>query len=103
MARASPNRYPTTPQHERPQTRSLNFASCKDCIKNLSRSTRRSARRVQPNRIRCCQRKKTAEAIRQEIAREIDQLLRVVFSGRRKTGRLDLEATEMVVRAAMHQ
>jgi hypothetical protein len=29
--------------------------------------------------------------------------LRIIFSGRRKTGRLDLEATEMVVRSAMHQ
>jgi hypothetical protein len=30
-------------------------------------------------------------------------LLRVVFSARRKTGRLDLEAIEMAVRSAMHQ
>jgi hypothetical protein len=29
--------------------------------------------------------------------------LRVIFSGRRKTGRLDLEAIEMLVRSAMHQ
>jgi hypothetical protein len=29
--------------------------------------------------------------------------LRVIFSGRRKTGRLDLEAIEMVMRAALHQ
>ena len=47
--------------------------------------------------------KKTAEAIRQEIAREVDQLLRVVFQERRKTGRIDLEATEMAVRAALHR
>jgi len=47
-------------------------------------------------------RKKRAEAIRQEVAREVDQLLCVVFNGRRKTGRLDLEAIEMAVRAAMH-
>lgn len=47
--------------------------------------------------------KKTAEAIRQEVAREIDQLLRVIFSGRRKAGRLDLEAVEMAVRSAMHR
>ena len=47
--------------------------------------------------------KKTAEAIRQEIAREVDQLLRVVFQERRKTGRLDLEATEMAVRSALHR
>jgi hypothetical protein len=30
-------------------------------------------------------------------------LLRVIFSDRRKTGRLDLEAIEMAVRSAMHQ
>jgi hypothetical protein len=30
-------------------------------------------------------------------------LLRVIFNGRRQSGRLDLEATEMVVRSAMHQ
>jgi len=29
--------------------------------------------------------------------------LRVIFNGRRKTGRLDLEAIEMAVRSAMHQ
>jgi hypothetical protein len=29
--------------------------------------------------------------------------LRIIFSGRRKSGRLDLEATEMVMRSAMHQ
>src|ERR1700723_780746 len=46
---------------------------------------------------------KTADAIRQEVAREIDQLLYVVFSGRRKTGHLDLEAVETAVRAAMHR
>jgi hypothetical protein len=47
--------------------------------------------------------KKTAESIHQEIAREIDQFLCVVFQDRRKTGRVDLEAIEMAVRSAMHQ
>jgi hypothetical protein len=47
--------------------------------------------------------KKTTEAIHQEIAREVDQLLRVIFSDRRKTGRLDLEAIEAAVRSAMHR
>ncbi|HEY6347245.1 MAG TPA: ISKra4 family transposase [Bryobacteraceae bacterium] len=46
--------------------------------------------------------KKTAEAIRREVAQEVDQLLRIVFQERRKTGRLDLEATEMALRSAMH-
>ena len=47
--------------------------------------------------------KKTAEAIRQEIERQVSGLLRIVFQDLRKTGRLDLEATEMAMRAAMHQ
>jgi hypothetical protein len=37
-----------------------------------------------------------------EVAREVDQLLRVIFQERRKTGRLDLEAIEMAVRSVMH-
>ena len=43
-----------------------------------------------------------SESIHQEIAREVDPLLRVICNGRRKTGRLDLEAIEMAVRSAMH-
>jgi hypothetical protein len=43
------------------------------------------------------------EAIRREVTREVDQLLRVIFNGRRRTGRLDLEAVEMAVRSALHQ
>src|ERR1035438_4867034 len=46
--------------------------------------------------------KKTAEAIQQEITREVSQLLRVILNGRRQTGHLELEATEMLVRSAMH-
>jgi len=37
------------------------------------------------------------------VAREVDQLLRIIFQERRKTGRLDLEAIEMATRSAMHQ
>jgi len=47
--------------------------------------------------------KKTAVAVHQEIDREIDQWLHVLFAGRRKTGGLDLEAVEMMVRSAMHR
>jgi len=47
--------------------------------------------------------KKTIEAIRQEITREVEEFLRVVFEDRRKTGRLDLEATEMGMRSALHR
>jgi hypothetical protein len=47
--------------------------------------------------------KKTAAAIHQEVAREIDRLLQVLFNGQRKTGNLDLEAIEMTMRSAMHR
>ena len=48
-------------------------------------------------------RKKTAQAIQQEVTREIEQLPRTIFTGVRKSGGLDLEAVEMLVRSAMHQ
>src|ERR1039458_4414618 len=47
--------------------------------------------------------KKTAETIRQEVEREVSSLLRLVFQDQRKTARLDLEAVEMAMRAAMHR
>lgn len=47
--------------------------------------------------------KKTAAAIHQEIAREIDTLLGLIFAERRKTAAVDLEAVEMALRAALHQ
>lgn len=47
--------------------------------------------------------KKTAAAIHAEINREVDRLLHVIFNGRRKTGHVDLEASEMLMRSAMHQ
>jgi hypothetical protein len=37
------------------------------------------------------------------VTREVEQLLRTIFTGVRKTGHLDLEAVEMLVRSAMHQ
>src|SRR5436853_7400102 len=48
-------------------------------------------------------RKKTAESIQQEVAREVNQLLRVICNDRHQSGRLDLKATEMMVRSVMHQ
>ncbi len=48
-------------------------------------------------------RKKTAAAIHREVAREIDALLRVIFTARHKTGVIDLEAVEMALRAALQQ
>src|SRR5512132_2371993 len=47
--------------------------------------------------------KKTAAAILEEITREIDHWLQILFKGRRKTGRVDLEASEMLMRSAMHR
>lgn len=47
--------------------------------------------------------KKTAAAVHEEVAREIDQWLRVLFSAQRKTGHVDLEAVEMMVRSSMHR
>jgi hypothetical protein len=49
------------------------------------------------------EKKKTAEAIQEEISRELNSLLEVIFTGLRKGGRFDLEAMEMSVRAAAHQ
>jgi len=37
------------------------------------------------------------------MTREVEQFLRVVFEERRKTGRLDLQATEMALRSALHR
>jgi len=40
---------------------------------------------------------------RQEVEREVSGLLRIVFQDLRRTDRLDLEAVEMAMRAAIHQ
>ncbi len=47
--------------------------------------------------------KKTAAAVHEEITREIDQWLQVLFRGQRKTGHVDLEAIEMMARSGLHQ
>ncbi|MGH9822509.1 MAG: hypothetical protein ACREDR_04560 [Blastocatellia bacterium] len=46
--------------------------------------------------------KKTKEAIQQEVRREVERLMQVILKGWEKTGSMDLEATEMAVREAMH-
>jgi len=48
-------------------------------------------------------RKKTAEIIQQEVAREVEHLLRLVSRAGDTAGPLDLEAVEMAVRSSMHQ
>jgi len=50
-----------------------------------------------------CNEKKTAEIIRQEISREVEHLLHLLFSEQRNRGGLDLEAVEMAIRSAMHR
>jgi hypothetical protein len=47
--------------------------------------------------------KKTAVAIHQEIAREINQLLSRIFSERHNNGQTDLQAIEYARRTALHQ
>jgi len=39
----------------------------------------------------------------EEVAREVGQWLNVLFRGRRKTGHMDLEASEIMIRSAMHR
>lgn len=47
--------------------------------------------------------KKTAAAVLEEITREVSQCLQTLFTGRRKTGQVDMEASEMLLRSAMHR
>ena len=47
--------------------------------------------------------KKTAVAVLEEVTHEVGQWLQVLFNGRRKTGHVDLEASEMMLRSAMHR
>ncbi len=47
--------------------------------------------------------RENAEVTRQQVRRKVDQLLRVVFNVRRRKGRLDLEAVEMVVSLGLRQ
>jgi hypothetical protein len=55
------------------------------------------------SKTRCRRRKKTAEAIQYEAAREVATLLEVVFAGLRRSGHFDMEAVEMATRSAAHQ
>jgi hypothetical protein len=50
-----------------------------------------------------CREKTGRETIQQEISREVEHWLQLIFSERHKCGRLDLEAVEMAIRSAMHQ
>src|SRR5665213_1899207 len=77
------------------------FATISNSVNSSLRSTRRSARCGQWLRPCRRHRKKTAEIIQREVAREVEQLLRVIFRDRKATGRLDLESIETVIRAAL--
>ena len=44
--------------------------------------------------------KKTAVAILEEVTHEVGQWLQVLLNGQRKTGHVDLEASEMMLRSA---
>jgi hypothetical protein len=46
--------------------------------------------------------KKTAVAIHQEIAREVNQLLSRIFAERHNNGQTDLQAVENALRTALH-
>jgi hypothetical protein len=46
---------------------------------------------------------KQAEAIQQEVTREVSRLLQVIWQDQSENGRLDLEAIEAAMRSAMHQ
>ena len=47
--------------------------------------------------------KKTAEAFRREAEQEVDRLIERVLQDHQRLGHLDLEASEMAIRATMHQ
>ena len=47
--------------------------------------------------------KKTAAAVLDEVTGEVAQWLNVLFRGRRKTGHMDLEASEIINRSAMRR
>jgi len=47
--------------------------------------------------------KKTTAAVLEEVTREVGQWLNVLFRGQRKTGHMDLEASEIMIRSAMHR
>src|SRR5215469_10344749 len=58
------------------------------------------ARPVEPELVPA---KKTAEIIQQEVAREVEHLLRRLLWAGEPTAPLDLEAVEMAIRGSMHQ
>jgi hypothetical protein len=55
--------------------------------------------RLRPAGDRLTPHKRTAEAAQREVAQEVGRLSEVIFTGCRKTGQLDLEAVETIVRA----
>src|SRR6266404_4180681 len=104
-ARRSRRAFPIPRRCARPSKRWPSFTASRSSAKTSSPSTSRfvDSVRSSSNAVAGPNRKKTAAAIHQEVAREINQLLGRVFAQRHKDGRTDLEAIESAMRAALHQ
>jgi len=59
--------------------------------------------RLRRSRNPSLRREKTAAAIQHWAAPEVNRFLQVIFTGCRKSGKVDLEAVEMLVRDSMHR
>ena len=86
---------------EHPQVSAMESRLCRSQREDLPCAPRRSRRGTTGVADRAG--KKTAAAIQQEVAQEVEQLLAVIFTARRKNQRWDLEALETATRAALHQ
>ncbi len=101
-ARTSPRVFPLPPPYAKPSGKSPGFSG-------PQRRTHQRQREYLPTPSgrtrtvagRC--RKKTAAAIHQEVAWEVDSLRQRIFADRRHTGSLDSEAVEMAFRTAVHK
>ena len=100
-ARPSPMLCRLRRRYARPNRRSPSSATTRQLSRELVEVSEHLCRLRTCGGNADCGGKKTAEAVRQEVALEVDQILRIVFQDRRKSGRLDLEAIEMAVRSAM--
>src|SRR3989442_11591331 len=103
MARLSRKHCPLLRRSRKPSEKWRSSVPSSCSLVSFWEPTRRSAVCGPRGGVRNGAEKKTIEAIRQEITREVEEFLRVVFEDRRKTGRLDLEATEMAMRSALHR
>jgi hypothetical protein len=100
---AKPNDPTIPPRCARRSKKSPSFTVCRGLARTWSPSTTRSvdSARLRSIGVAGASRKKTAAAIHQEVAREVNQLLGHVFAQRRKDGRTDLEAVDSALRTAL--